>query len=271
MPSGAVGSAYSANVTASGGAGTSRLWSLLGGTLPPGVSLAAGPSASGVISGSPTSAGGFSFTIRMVDELGMLAVQGLVINIGQGTGSLPPLYVSANLPDAQVSEAYSEPLTGSGGAGGYNWAVTAGTIPPGTSVGATGTPSTTLSGMPTQAGHFEFSVTVTDAAAQAAVLDVDLYVIPPANGPLVIYTHSLFAGSSGSPYQATVKASGAGQFNYAFSVAWGALPAGITLQQQGLQCGLQGTCNVPGVYHFVIKAVGAGGETDYRAFSIIIQ
>lgn len=271
MPGGTVGTPYSASVSASGGAGTSRLWSLLGGTLPPGVNLAAGPSASGAISGTPTSAGGFSFTVRMVDELGMIAAQMFVINVGQGSGSVPPLYVNANFPNAQVGQSYSAPVTGSGGAGGYGWTVTAGALPPGISLASTGTPSTLLSGVPTQDGRFEFSVTVTDAAAQTAVIDLVLYVMPSASGPLVIFTHSLHAGSTGAPYSATVKASGAGQTNYTFSIVWGALPPGIALAQQGLQCGLQGTCNVAGIHHFVIKAEGAGGLTDFRAFTIVIQ
>jgi hypothetical protein len=238
------------------------LWSLLGGTPPPGVNLAPGPSASGVLTGTPTSAGGFSFTVRMVDELGMLAVQMFVISVGQGTGSLPPLYVTANFPDAQVGQPYGEPVTGSGGAAGYTWAVTAGSLPPGMSLGAAGTPSTSLTGVPTQDGRFEFSVTCTDAAAQTAVIELALTVMPSASGPLVII---------GSPYSATVKAAGAGQTSYVFSVVWGALPPGISLSQQGLQCGLQGTCNVLGAYRFVIKAVGAGGATDYKAFTIVIQ
>jgi hypothetical protein len=61
LPGGVVGSAYSATLTATGGAGP-RVWSAFG-ALPPGLTL----SPAGVLTGTTTSVGSFTFTIRVTD------------------------------------------------------------------------------------------------------------------------------------------------------------------------------------------------------------
>jgi hypothetical protein len=64
VPAGIVGSAYSATLAASGGA-SPYTWSISAGQLPPGLSLA---SATGVISGAPSSAASYSFTAMVTDS-----------------------------------------------------------------------------------------------------------------------------------------------------------------------------------------------------------
>lgn len=62
LPSGVVGSAYSAQLKATGGDGTNYAWSLASGALPAGLSLNA---TTGTISGTPTAAGTSSFTVAV--------------------------------------------------------------------------------------------------------------------------------------------------------------------------------------------------------------
>jgi len=66
LPDGTVGSSYSQTLTATGGDtfSTQRSWSLVSGTLPPGLSLTV---ATGVISGTPTDTGSFPFTAQVKD------------------------------------------------------------------------------------------------------------------------------------------------------------------------------------------------------------
>jgi lipoprotein-anchoring transpeptidase ErfK/SrfK len=59
-----VGSAYSATLAASGGI-SPYTWSVTSGTLPTGLTLA---SATGVIGGTPTAAGAYSFTVQVKDS-----------------------------------------------------------------------------------------------------------------------------------------------------------------------------------------------------------
>lgn len=63
LPHGTVGVAYHQVITATGGLGAPYVWSLGGGTLPPGLTF----SSSGVISGTPTRAGTFHITVSVDD------------------------------------------------------------------------------------------------------------------------------------------------------------------------------------------------------------
>ncbi|MDI1462810.1 ExeM/NucH family extracellular endonuclease [Catellatospora sp. KI3] len=67
LPGGTVGAAYSANVSYSGGGPVT--FALSGGALPPGLSL----SASGVVSGTPTAGGGYTFTITVTNPVSTVA------------------------------------------------------------------------------------------------------------------------------------------------------------------------------------------------------
>ncbi len=62
------------------------------------------------------------------------------------------------LPNGMLGTPYSQTITASGGTGPYTFAVTSGTLPPGLTLATNGT----LSGKPTSAGSFTFTVTATD-------------------------------------------------------------------------------------------------------------
>ena len=77
LPGAGTGVAYSASLGAVGGSAP-YTWSLAAGTLPAGLSLAA---ATGIISGTPTTAGLSSFTVRVTDGTGASATAALSINV----------------------------------------------------------------------------------------------------------------------------------------------------------------------------------------------
>jgi putative Ig domain-containing protein len=68
------------------------------------------------------------------------------------------------LPQGQRGNTYSEVFTATGGTTPYSWSVSAGTPPAGIAMNANGD----FAGMPTAAGTFNFTVTVTDANSQTA-------------------------------------------------------------------------------------------------------
>ena len=88
LPNGTVQTAYSATLQATGGT-SPYTWSVTSGSLPAGLNLA---SASGTISGTPTTAGTSSFTIQVADSAGNKASAGLTITINSGTGGTMPQF-----------------------------------------------------------------------------------------------------------------------------------------------------------------------------------
>src|SRR5207244_2708274 len=114
LAAGTVGTAYSQTLTATGGTPPFG-WSLSTGSLPLGLTL----SAAGVISGTPTTAGTPSFTVR-VDDGRQTAFKALTIMI-----SPPPLSVTtASLASGTVGVVYSaQTLSATGGTPPYTWSV----------------------------------------------------------------------------------------------------------------------------------------------------
>ena len=78
---------------------------------------------------------------------------------------VPSITTTSPLPGGTVGTAYSSTIAGSGGTPPYAWSVTNGSLPPGVTLNAS---TGALSGTPTTAGTFNFTVTLTDNAAQAA-------------------------------------------------------------------------------------------------------
>jgi hypothetical protein len=79
-PAGQVGVAYTDTLTATGGT-TPYTWSVSAGSLPPGITLTA---STGVLAGTPTTAGTFSFTVKVTDATGLTATKATSITIAGG-------------------------------------------------------------------------------------------------------------------------------------------------------------------------------------------
>ena len=76
---------------------------------------------------------------------------------------IPTLILSpVSLPAATAETAYSQTLTASGGTAPYTYAVSSGALPAGISLNPT---TGVLSGTPTAAGSFSFTITATDSSA----------------------------------------------------------------------------------------------------------
>ena len=96
LANGTVGAAYSAALGATGGT-PPYSWSTVTGALPAGLGL---DGASGAISGTPSSAGTFSFTVQVKDSAAtpQTATKPLSISVATGTPELPRVFIDTSMP-----------------------------------------------------------------------------------------------------------------------------------------------------------------------------
>jgi hypothetical protein len=156
LPSGQVGSIYTAPALISAGGNGAVTWSLAAGSVLPG-GLAV--SATGVISGTPTSAGTFPFTIQ-ASSAGIpvqIATEAFSITIAPVK---PILITSTSTPNGYVGLNYSYTFTASGGLGNRTWSILVGGLPPGLTL----SPAGVLTGVPQVLGSFSFIVNVADSS-----------------------------------------------------------------------------------------------------------
>ncbi|MDH4291690.1 MAG: Ig domain-containing protein, partial [Dehalococcoidia bacterium] len=92
---------------------------------------------------------------------------------GYGLPSLALFIATTELPDGQEGVAYQVELEACRGDEPYTWAVTQGRLPDGLGLD---TDTGTISGTPTRAGVFDFTVTVTDAARIAATAELSITI-----------------------------------------------------------------------------------------------
>jgi len=150
LPPAMEGFSYSTTVEASGGV-TPYTWAVTSGSLPDGLSL---DSATGEISGTPTTVGTVSFTLTVTDAESFTDSRGFSIVVTERVR-----IVTDSLPSAYTGRAYSVTLEASGGTSPYSWSISSGALPDGLSLdSATGI----LSGKAEVAGTYEFVVRVSD-------------------------------------------------------------------------------------------------------------
>jgi len=241
LPAGSRGTAYSATLTKTGKTGT---WSLSGGALPDGITLDA---TTGALTGTPTEDGTFPVTFTFTETAGGLTASkafNLVI-----ADPPDPVITTNSLPEGVVSQAYGPvALQKTGNTG--TWAVTSGALPNGMTLSSAGV----LSGTPTASGNFFPTVTFTEANgtndSQSLVLHVS------AQGAPVLGPPSLADGQVGDPYTAQLTASVA---LGSWSVIWGALPPGLTLNSSGE---ISGTPTTAGDYEFIVQYTSLFGTNS---------
>jgi hypothetical protein len=251
LPGAATGVAY--NQTLSGTGGQAPLtWSVSAGSLPPGLSLAA----SGAITGQPSAAGSFNFTVKLSDSAGSTpATHPFTMVITSGlTIATPPL-----LPAVTAGGVYSVTLAALGGVAPFTWSVNAGALPAGLKMDATGK----IAGTPTAAGSFAFTAKVADSASGAATQAFTLVV---AAAPIIAAT-PLANATQGAAYFQAVALTG-GNAPFAWSVAAGALPAGITLDPT--KGTLSGNPTASGSFSFTLQVKDSSAVTATQKLGIAV-
>lgn len=253
LPFGAVNAPYSQTLAAAGGT-TPNTWNVTAGTLPAGVAL----SSAGVLSGTPTVTGMFTFTAQVTDSASATATRAYSLRIN----SVTPLGFSTGgtLRSGVVGAAYEDGISVTGGTAPYTQAVTAGAPPPGLGLGSNGL----ISGTPTTVGTFAFTSTVTDAVGATASRNFSITIA--ATGP-TITTSVLPNGAVNTAYSQPIAASG-GTAPYSWTVISGAPPGGLTVDTAGF---ISGTPTVEGTFTFALEVTDSVGATSTRTLSITID
>ena len=255
LPSGTLGTTYSQTFAVSGGR-SPYSWSIATGSLPAGLTLSGG----GILSGTLTAAGSSNFTIRVTDNSSpaLTAQKSFVLDV---VGPLS-ITTASPLPPGTPGVGYSLTLSASGGTAPYSWSLASGSLPAGLSL--TGA---TIAGTPTGMGTSSFTVQVTDSSSPAfssqKVLFLDIAV------PLIITTPSpLPSGTTGTGYSHNLSAAG-GVAPYSWSMASGALPAGLSLSSTGV---ISGTPSTPGTANFSARVFDSSSppQNFSKAFTLTI-
>jgi hypothetical protein len=254
LATGVVSDNYSQTLDASGGSGT-YTWAVTGGTLPGGLSL---NTATGVVSGQPTTAGLSHFEVKATDSLHMPASKEFALTIDRTL----VITTSSPLPAGAVASNYSQAVTAIGGSGAYTWAVAAGTLPGGL---ALNTATGVISGQPGSAGTSQFEIKVTDGNQDTAAKVFSLTINPA----IVITTSSpLPQGTVGTNYSQTVAATG-GSGTYTWAVSVGSLPGGLSLNStSGL---ISGQPSTPIAANFTIQATDSNQDTASKQFALTVN
>lgn len=241
LPAAAAGVAYSQTLAASGGT-TPYIWTPVDG-VPPGLTL----NPSGQLSGTPSTTGSFSFTVRVTDAAQRTAVKLLTLSV---TAQSLTIGTPAALPPATEGMPYSQVLSAANGTSPYVWSAGQG-VPPGMALNPT---TGALAGTPTTRGSYSFEVHLTDGASKTATKAFTLTV---QGSPLSITTVSpLFAGSVGTAYSQTFSVAGGAE-----PYVWTMRPAvsGLTLNPSAGV--LSGTPDQAGTYALTVQVSDSSGLT----------
>lgn len=250
LPDGIQNAIYGAPLAVSGGTAPFT-WSLSAGTLPAGVTL----SASGILSGTPGASGTASFTVAVADAGGQQATRALSLHIL----AVPLVITTVSLPSGNVNQAYSQALAGSGGTPPLSWSLDSGSLPSGLTLSAAGT----ISGTPSAAGGFSFTARLSDSASQTTTRQFSIAMVPT---PLTITSPSLPNGQASTAYNFTAQASG-GVLPYAWSIAAGALPAGLTLSGSGA---IAGVPTAPGIFPVTLRVSDSNAASVTQAYNLTV-
>jgi len=158
------------NISISGQIPSSRTWSIASGTIPTGMTFA-----NGVLSGTPTAAGSFTFTVKLVGDTGNYATHAYTIVVFSIINTSP-------IDEAVINMSYVYNFfSSSGDQEMQQWTVISGNLP----AGLTLTEAGVLQGTPTESGSFPITVRVLDSTPPYAPLSCmkDFTFTVAANNP----------------------------------------------------------------------------------------
>ena len=259
LPDANLNQAYAAPALSASG-DTVNSWSLASGTLPPGLTLAS----NGVISGTPTQSGTFSFSVQ-ANGNGTSDTRGLSIfvlaplELQTLAGKKPP--TTGLTAKAAVNAALTTGVKAVGGRGPYTF-VAGGVLPPGITLDpATGA----LTGSGTTAGRYSTTITVTDATGAKISVPWSFTILP-----LLEFAKGkgLTVGTVNRLYSAKIPVSGKDAKTAQFAIS-GKIPPGLELDETTGR--LTGTLLKAGTYRLRVFAFSQNGAPINKLFVLKVR
>jgi CSLREA domain-containing protein len=252
LPNGVAGTPYNTQLFLVGAGVTESNTLVLTGTLPPGIML---DGAATRLEGTPTQTGSYTFTATWTFNGTCQVSRTYTLTVNCPVIAVAP----ATLPAGIAGQPYSQMLSQTGGLGPVNFTVSAGALPGGLTLSAAGV----LSGSPTAAGVFTFTLHATDANGCTGEREYTVRICAVISlNPAILPT-----GTTGTPYAQTLTASG-GMGPYTFALLTGSLPAGLTLSQSGV---LTGTPLQSGTFNLAIQATDVSGCVGTASYALTLS
>ena len=206
LATGFAGTSYSQTLVATGGT-SPYTWSIIAGTLPAGLYLA-----NGIISGTPTTTGSSTITVKVVDSASSVQSVARSFTLVVNAAPIPVSISTSALNAATVGTAFSQTLAATGGTTPYSWSITSGTLP----AGLTLTTAGVISGTPTAGGSATITVKAVDSLSASASKSLTLTVSAAAIDGAALYTSNC-AGCHGPLATSAKKGSSASTITSAIS------------------------------------------------------
>ena len=159
--SGTVGTAYVGYTFAASGTAPIT-FARASGSLPPGLTLAS----NGSLSGTPSAAGSYTFTVSATNTVGTVTTSSVTISVSEGpafTASTPPT-------SGTVGTAYVGYTFAASGTAPITFARASGSLPPGLTLASNGS----LSGTPSAAGSYTFTVSATNTVGTVTTSSITI-------------------------------------------------------------------------------------------------
>ena len=273
LPAGMVGVPYpNPTINAEGGLEPYRFALKNGSPLPAGLSINA---TTGVISGTPTTAGNTTTTIVVTGANGASTERAYTIRIDAYN-----LAISSEVPWVLQGQVYKDfgplPLEATGGLEPYKWSMT-----PASTANLTLDASGTLTGRPATAGNFSVTFRVVDARNATVTKNATIQIAPAA--PLEFTTEpNLPNGKVATPYGGDVTilpaptpvagvtlAGKGGLAAYTYSFKTGSTPpSGLNLSTAGK---ITGTPSAAGTFKFFVVIKDSKNTTAEREFTLVVE
>lgn len=220
----------------------------------------------GVLFGTPGARHEELFAFQVRDAAGAVSTRLMPLHVLLVAESLR--FDVVPLPDGLLGQTYEAPLVAQSGAPPYTFELVGGALPAGLELAGG-----VLRGVPTQVEVASFRLLVRDArhdqASAIFVVEIE------ASGQIGFLTTALPLARVGESYleaddrAVRVRAlSSTGSGTVSFSLAAGALPPGLSLEQTGR---ILGTPERPGVFSFAARAADETGTTAVRAFGLVVD